>query len=141
MLTQDQLRVHHLSIPPLQSLLNNASEIKSIVNRDLERLAMSKKQSEQNLNRTRNFLRDALEDVGNLKSSLELAGKKYVEVQEMKEYIADVTDCLQVYLAPKGNNGCFDSSSALNHTCLVSGYNRMQEHPAPGLKYVLAPRY
>lgn len=100
------MHLHHLPIPPPDSLSNNAAEIRQIIKRDLERLAMSKKQTEQNLNRTRGFLRDALEDVGNLKSSLELSGRKYVDVQEMKEYIADVSDCLQVLLQHRVPSSC-----------------------------------
>ncbi|GMH38322.1 hypothetical protein BSKO_06206 [Bryopsis sp. KO-2023] len=74
---------------------SNAEQVLLTLQKDLERLKVSKKQAEQNLNRIRGSLREALEDVGNLKSNLDSAGEKYRSFQEMKVYIADLCDCLQ----------------------------------------------
>lgn len=93
---QNRYWLQGLATPSLESIMHKAAEINQVLSKDLERLVLSKKQAEQNLIRTRGFLRDALEEVGNLKSVLETSGSKYTQVQEMKVYIADLCDCLQV---------------------------------------------
>lgn len=95
---QNRYWLQGLATPSLDSIMQKAAEVNQTLGKDLERLMLSKKQAEQNLMRTRGFLRDALEEVGNLKSVLEASGTKYTHVQEMKVYIADLCDCLQVNL-------------------------------------------
>ncbi|KAI3437850.1 hypothetical protein D9Q98_000296 [Chlorella vulgaris] len=72
-----------------------AAEVLKTLQAGLQRLQMSRRQADKNLERTSNNLQGSLAAVARLEGELEAASAKYVLVQGLKAYVADLCNMLQ----------------------------------------------
>lgn len=72
-----------------------AAEVLKTLQAGLQRLQMSRKQADKNLERTSNSLQSSLAAITRMEGELEAASSKYVLVQGLKAYVADLCNMLQ----------------------------------------------
>ncbi|KAL4419512.1 hypothetical protein ABPG77_002298 [Micractinium sp. CCAP 211/92] len=72
-----------------------ADEVMRTLQAGLHRLQMSRQQAEQNLERTSTSLQNSLAAITRMEGELEAASAKYVQVQGLKAYVADLCSMLQ----------------------------------------------
>ncbi|KAL4451797.1 hypothetical protein ABPG75_007459 [Micractinium tetrahymenae] len=72
-----------------------ADEVMRTLQAGLHRLQMSRQQAEKNLERTSTSLQNSLAAIARMEGELEAASAKYVHVQGLKAYVADLCNMLQ----------------------------------------------
>jgi len=80
------------------SIQESAEKVLETIEQDIEKLKFDQEMTERNVNITKQSLFQIQSEIQKTKSDIEDAGLHYKDIQEMKEYIADLCDCLKVYL-------------------------------------------
>lgn len=93
-----------------------AADVTKALQDGLRQLQATQSQAEANLNRTAQNLAGSLAAIASLQSESTAAGERYAYVQRLKQYVADLCDCLQVRrLCDEGLR--FIACCCLNVTC------------------------
>lgn len=78
------------------SIQESAENVLESIEQDIEKLKFEQEMTERNVSITKQSLFQIQTEIQKTKSDIEDAGLRYKDIQEMKEYIADLCDCLKV---------------------------------------------